>query len=79
MPNVSPPGSFEGYSFREWIRRNVGNLKLLVSAGGAYALAQAGLIQDAALNGLACAALGVAVKLGLDALDYWLSEVPLEK
>lgn len=72
----SPPFSFAGYSFKTWLRRNVGNLKLVVSAVGAYALAQAGLIADPALNGLACAVAGVAVKLGLDALDYWLSDVP---
>lgn len=77
MPEpTSPPGSFTGYSVREWLSRNKGSLKLLLAALFTFLTVQFGGIADPALNTLAGTAVAVASKMALDAVDYWLSDVP---
>ena len=84
MPEpTSPPRSFTGYSVREWLARNKGSLKLLLAALFTFLTVRFGGIADAALNalvGTAVALVGTAVavgsKMALDAVDYWLSDVP---
>ena len=77
MPEpTSPPRSFSGYSVREWLTRNKGSLKLLLAALFTFLTVRFGGISDAALNALAGTAVAVASKMALDAVDYWLSDVP---
>ena len=77
MPEpTSPPRSFTGYSVREWLARNKGSLKLLLAALFTFLTVRFGGIADAALNALVGTAIAVGSKMALDAVDYWLSDVP---
>lgn len=77
MPEpASPPRSFSGYSVREWLSRNKGSLKLLLAALFTFLTVRFGGIADAAVNALVGTAVAVASKMALDAVDYWLSDVP---
>lgn len=72
----SPAGSFAGWSFRTWLAKNKGTVKIVVAAVGAYVASLAGAITNPDLNAIASGVVGLGIKFGLDALDYWLSEVP---
>lgn len=76
-PVVSPSGSLEGWSWREWLRRNKSEVKSLVAAIGAAASAWAAtLVLPPWAAPLVAVIVGVVSRLGLDAVDYWLSDVP---
>ena len=75
MSDASPSRSFAGYSVRTWLTRNKGSIKLLVAAGFGYLAAVSSSIADPALNALVGTGVGIASKMALDAVDYWLSEV----
>ena len=77
-PALSPSGSMAGWNFLTLLKANKDKLKILVSAIGTYVTAQIGFIQDPNLNALASTAIGVLVYIGLCAVDYWLSDVPVE-
>ena len=74
-PPASPSGSMAGWNLLTLLKRNKDKVKLLISAIGAYLLAQVGLIHDPALNTLVSTAAGVVVYIGAAAVDYWLSDV----
>ena len=75
-PTPSPSGSMAGWNLLTLLKRNKDKVKLLVSAVGAYLLAQVGLIRDPALNTLVSTAAGVIVYIGAAAVDYWLTDNP---
>ena len=77
-PALSPAGSMAGWNFLTLLKANKDKLKILVSAIGTYLAAQIGFITDPNLNALASTAIGVLVYVGLCAVDYWLSAVPIE-
>ena len=72
----SPSGSMAGWSFKGWLTRNKGDLKLLVSA--AAGLATAWVSQHLAGDWAAFigTVVGVASKMALDAVDYALTNNP---
>ncbi len=72
---VSPPGSFEGYSLRVWLSRNKGYLKALVSVAFGIVTTFLPQIKDTNLSIAAGSAVSLGLKLALDALDFWLSDV----
>lgn len=75
-PVPSPAGSWAGWSFTVWLSKNKDTLKTLASiaAGLGSAWISAHLAGDwAALVG---GVFGFAVKLGLDWLDYGLTNNP---
>lgn len=74
---TSPAGSAKGWSFKVWFARNKGYVKGTVAAlagAGNYAI---GLIKDPVINGAVSTVFGLAVRLALDWLDFYLSEVPI--
>lgn len=77
MTDISPSGSLKGYSFKEWISRNKSDIKLLISIiGGVAAFAITSYLPigwQVSLSGLVT----VLVRLGLDAFDFWVSNVKL--
>ena len=74
-PPLSPAGSMKGYSFKAWLARNKGNIKVLLTALFAFLTVRFGGIADPATNALVGTAVVVVSKLALDAVDFWLSEV----
>ena len=80
---VSPSGldeplsGFKGWRFSTWLKKNKGNLQL-VGAGvlGLLATALTDLSAPWAVSLLGVVTIGS--KLGLDALDFYLSDVVLE-
>lgn len=78
-PTTSPRLSFKGYSFWIWLQKNKESLKNLVMAMVALGLFFLPQIEDPALSA-GVAAVGAALsKLGLSAIDYFLSDVPIEQ
>jgi len=77
-PDVSPAGSVKGYSFRVWLEKNKGKLKQLVSISAGVVVAFTPLIKNTTLSIAAGAAAKLLLDLALDALDFWLTAVPLE-
>ena len=75
---ISPAGSMSGYSFRAYLTRNAGGIKILVAAVFGYGSSLLGLIHDPALNTLAAIGVGTLSKFALDAVDFWLSAVPVD-
>lgn len=76
MADVSPPGSLAGWNWRTWLKKNKGAIKLIVAAGVAYVVAVSGAVANPELNAMLTGVVGLAGKLGLDVLDYWINEVP---
>jgi len=77
-PEVSPAGSVKGYSLRVWLEKNKGYIKALVSVGFAAVTAMLPQIKNVNLSIAAASAVGIVSKLALDALDFWLTAVPIE-
>ena len=73
---TSPARSFTGYSFKAWLCRNKGNVKILMTALFAFLTVKFAGIADPGLNALVGTAVVIFSKLALDAVDFWLSEVP---
>lgn len=76
---VSPAKSFAGYSFRVWLVKNKESLKELVSITLGVVTAFLPQIKDTTLSVAAGAAVKIVAKLALDALDFYLSEVPADQ
>jgi hypothetical protein len=74
---TSPAGSLVGFSFKTLVLNNKTGLKVVVGALGGYLTYLAGAVHDPQLNALASAAAGFVVKFGLDALDFWLTDVTI--
>lgn len=74
---TSPPGTSQGWSFKVWLARNKGYVKGTVAAVAGVGTYAIGFIKDPVVNGAASTVFGLAVRLGLDWLDFYLSEVPL--
>lgn len=77
----SPSGSMAGWSWKTWLKKQAPDLKKLVSyigAGIGAALSLVTLPEWAAPWAAPALALvvGFITRLGLDALDYWLTENP---
>ena len=75
-PPVSPPRSLKGYSVKEWLRRNKTYVKALVSICFGCITTMLPQIRDTNLSIAAGSAVALLSKMALDAIDYWLSEVP---
>ncbi len=73
-PIVSPPGSLAGYSFKTFLIKNKDKLKLMISALGAFGIAQIGLIQNPGLNTMLSTLAGAVLYLLTSAIDYWLTD-----
>lgn len=59
--------NFENWRIKEWVKANIGNLRLLVSVlGGVWVTS----ITNAAWGSAA----GILIKLVLDTLDYYVSD-----
>jgi hypothetical protein len=76
-PLVSPAGSSVGYSLWTALARNKGPAKIAASALAAYFVSVAELITNPSLKVAAVGVVGLAVKLGLDYLDFRLTDVNL--
>ena len=74
---VSPAGSFAGYSVREYLVRNKAGIKMILAAVFAYLVSLLGMVANPALNVLLSVAIGAAGKMAADAVDFWLSAVPV--
>lgn len=61
--------SFKGWSLREWARHNKEGLKSLILVLGGYSY-----FQGFEWQAFIIALIGVASKLCIDTLDYWLKE-----
>ena len=68
---TSPRFSFSGYSFFEWISKNSAYVKTFLAAESAAIVAQ-----QWTLCGLL--ALAMIVKFCADAVDYFITQVPIE-
>ena len=73
MPNsqMSPRFSFQGYSIFEWLSKNAAYVKTFLAAESAAIVAQ-----QWTLCGLL--ALAMIVKFCTDAVDYFITQVPIE-
>jgi hypothetical protein len=74
---VSASGSFAGYSLRAYLMRNKEGIKILLGATFGYASTLLGVVKDVGLSALLAIALGTASKFALDAIDFWLTAVPV--
>ena len=72
---TSPSGSFAGWSFRAWLAKNKGAVKIVAAGLAAYLVSLPGLIHDPQTNALVSGVVGLACKFGLDVLDYYVSDV----
>lgn len=75
--SVSPSGSFAGYSFRAYLMRNKEGIKIIVGATFGYASSLLGMVKNVGLNALLAIVIGTASKFALDAIDFWLTAVPV--
>ena len=75
---LSPSGSMTGFSWHVLLVKNKNEFKILAGAAGACLTVLVAGIDNPALNTLAAAAVGLVVKLTLDGLDFWLSDVPVK-
>lgn len=66
----SPSGSFRGYSLVEYLRRNKNGIKTILSFVAGIYTARLGAGTEQAV------AAGAAVRMLLDAVDYFLTENP---
>lgn len=75
---ISPPKSATGWSWRVWLSRQKSVAKTILSLFFAYLTSLIPTTLDPNLqNGLSILS-AFAARAGLDYLDFWLSEVPLE-
>lgn len=73
---ISPAGSFQGWQFYVWLKRNKENIKLLAAAlGGAlmYTLSPYPFFTTATVSAIT----GATGKLVLDAVDFYFTDVKL--
>lgn len=63
----SPAGSFKGYSFVEYLRRNKNGIKTLLGIAAGLASTRYGADTPKAML------LGLAIRFALDAVDYYLT------
>ena len=71
----SKKGSFEGYSFLVWMKKNKDNLKLL--AAGVIGLVVSSFGDTAFIQFLFGGAGAVGTKLIMDTIDFFTSEVKI--
>jgi hypothetical protein len=76
---ISPSGSFKGYSFLNYLTRNKSGIKIIFGGVVAYAAAAPQVFANPALNTLFAIVVGGLAKMGLDAVDYYLTAVPIEQ
>jgi hypothetical protein len=74
---ISVSGSIKGYSLKTWLKRNKESLKVVI-------MATAGIIAFFSMQYLPIpiqasisALIAMAVKMGIDAVDFWLSDVEI--
>lgn len=72
---VSPAGSFAGFSLKTLLVRNKSAVKLFGAGLAGYLAFLASVIKDPQLNALAAGGVVLLAKLGLDWLDFWLTDV----
>lgn len=73
---ISPAMSMKGWRFKTWVDKNKDKIKQGVSimAGvGVFVISKNALLFDLGL----ATGVKIAVDLGLDALDFWLTDVKL--
>lgn len=71
----SPKGSFKYYSFKVWLQRNKGTLKNLLLGVTALTTYFSTMTNPVWLQVLLTIIIPGLAKLGVDAIDYYLSEV----
>lgn len=72
---ISKAGSMKGYSLKVWIVKNKDTLKyLLMGVSGVMANIS---IDSVIWKWVATVVVPVLVKLGIDAIDFWTSEVKI--
>ena len=74
-PVPSPRLSFKGWLFTTWLVKNKGFVKGFLALVAAYLTVLLAPVDPPELKALLVGAVGLVGKLGLDAVDYWLSEV----
>lgn len=74
---VSPAGSLKGFSWKTLLVNNKTLVKVFVAALAGYAASLPALVHDPSLNALAAAGVGLLVKFAADAVDFWLTDVPI--
>jgi hypothetical protein len=77
MVKISEAGSIKGYSFKVWLSRNKDTLKLLLmgASGVAANVSSSGL--NSTLKWTLTFAVPLIVKLLVDAIDFYTSDVKL--
>lgn len=80
VPVISPRLSFRGWLFGVWLARNKGFVKTVLAPCSAIltgGVLEPGMLRPAAITaGLGL--LTIAFRLGWDAFDYFVSDVPME-
>lgn len=76
--NISPAGSMKGYKFSVWFDRNKNNIKNLLMGVSALVTYFSTLNNPQWLNILLTAIIPVLLRLIIDALDFYSSDVRLE-
>jgi hypothetical protein len=75
VEKISKAGSMKGYSFKTWLARNKDTLKYLLMAVSGVATNM--IIEDVKLKWIATIAVPVLIKLVIDAIDFYSSDVVL--
>lgn len=76
---TSKSGSMKGWRFKEWLKRNKESLKMLITGtiglGVFFATKYLPIEASAGISGVSA----IVSKLGLDALDFYLSDVKIDE
>jgi hypothetical protein len=73
----SAKGSFRGWRFQEWLKRNKDSIKLIVSIGFGFLASQFSNVEYIQLLFGGVGAVGS--KLIIDTIDFWATDVELPK
>lgn len=76
---ISEKGSLKGYKLSIWWNKNKDTIKTLLASGCAIAVFFLPQIPDVTTSAGAAVLSGAVVKLLIDTVDFWLSDVEIKK
>lgn len=74
---ISPKGSMKGFCFKKWIIKNKDTFKLLLMAASTYITWISTQNVSEGTRMLLTGIVPIIIKLGIDALDFFASDVQL--
>lgn len=77
IPDVSPPRSFKGFSWKAWLARNKGRLKTVVSVIAGVVTERLAAIPDPVIRVAVASLVSVGTAAILDWIDFYFSEVEI--